>query len=352
MKKKILSLMLVLMLGCMMTGCGKDEPAADSTEAAQSEVTLGTYKGIEVTVAPVEVNQLSVNNMVTTAYNSVVTAENGGITDRAVANGDTVNIDFVGKKDDVAFEGGTSYGYNLSIGSGQFIAGFEEGLVGVMPGETVDLNLTFPADYGNEELKGAAVVFTVTVNYILPTEEDWQDSVVTAIGIEGVNTVQGLRDYAYNYYYNNALNNYNIAVENSVLQSLLDHSEFGELPQKELDRYIVIANKLMEQNATSYGMTAADFCAAYYGMDLADYANQYSESTVKQELALHEVARRENLLVSDEELETILAQEAAAAGVQTVEEFLGQATKEDYRDYLNCERALQFMVENAVINNE
>ena len=83
-----------------------------------------------------------------------------------VKKGDTANIDYVGKKDGVAFDGGTAQGYQLEIGSGTFIDGFEDGLVGVMPGETVDLNLTFPKEYPSEELAGKKVVFKVKVNEI------------------------------------------------------------------------------------------------------------------------------------------------------------------------------------------
>ena len=83
-----------------------------------------------------------------------------------VENGDNVNIDYVGKKDGEAFEGGTAEGQDLVIGSGSFIDGFEEGLIGKEIGSTVDLNLTFPEDYGVEELNGADVVFTVTINYV------------------------------------------------------------------------------------------------------------------------------------------------------------------------------------------
>lgn len=92
---------------------------------------------------------------------------------RAVEEGDTVAIDYVGKKDGVAFEGGTG-SYDLTIGSGAFIDGFEDGLIGHTIGETVDLNLTFPEDYGSEDLAGQDVVFTVTINGIYDNtgEED------------------------------------------------------------------------------------------------------------------------------------------------------------------------------------
>ena len=88
--------------------------------------------------------------------------------DRAVETGDTVNIDYEGKKDDVAFDGGTAQGYDLTIGSGSFIAGFEDGLIGAAPGETRELALSFPEDYKvNPDLAGTDVVFTATVNSLL-----------------------------------------------------------------------------------------------------------------------------------------------------------------------------------------
>jgi len=318
MKKKLLSFMAIMMVGCMLVGCGKEKPNTgaedpiEATEAVQvtldeAKVTLGEYKGIVVDIPAVSVEQSSVDLMVANAYNSAVTAENGGITNRAVADGDTANIDYVGKKDGVAFEGGTAEGYNLAIGSGRFIDGFEEGLVGVMPGQTVDLNLTFPENYGNEELNGAAVVFTVTVNYILPTEEDWQDSVVSSLGIEGVNTIQELRDYAYNYAYESAMEDYNITIQNSVLRDVLDSCTFTNIPRQYIENYTSVANNMIEQNAAAYGMDAESFCNTYYSMTLAEFVENYSQETAKQEIVLNEIAKNENLTVTDEELDDFLA---------------------------------------------
>ena len=90
---------------------------------------------------------------------------------KKVEEGDTVNIDYVGKRDGEAFDGGTASGYNLTIGSHSFIDGFEEGLVGKKVGETVDLDLTFPENYQNQEMAGVDVVFTVTINKIVEVDE-------------------------------------------------------------------------------------------------------------------------------------------------------------------------------------
>lgn len=361
MKKNVLRCMAIMMAGCMLAGCGKEnsntEEPIEASEAVQvtfdeAEVTLGEYKGLVVDIAPVTVEQSTVDLMVEEAYNSVVTAENGGITDRAVANGDTANIDYVGKKDGVAFDGGTAEGYNLLIGSGRFIDGFEEGLVGVMPGDTVDLNLTFPEEYGNEELNGAEVVFTVTVNYIMPEKDAWQDSVVSALGIEGVDTIDKLRDYAYEYYYNDAMETYNTTIQNTVLRDLLDSCEFTNIPRQYIENYTATANNIIERNASLYGTDAETFCNTYYGMTVAEFVENYSQETAKQEIALREIAKRENLTVTEEELDAFLVQSAEEQGYASVDAFMGQNSRETYRSYLICNKALQFMVDNAVINNE
>ena len=125
-------------------------------------VTLGQYKGLTIVLDGLEVTEEEIDAYIEDA------AAQAGLNQKegTVKEGDVVNIDYSGKKDGVAFDGGTAQGAALEIGSGTFIPGFEEGLIGVNTGETVDLDLTFPENYGAEELAGAETVFTVTVNYI------------------------------------------------------------------------------------------------------------------------------------------------------------------------------------------
>jgi hypothetical protein len=214
MKKKTLGLLAAVLSVAMLAGCGAKDTGngtgtatgagTESTALKDMDVdkyvTLGEYKGLEVSVDTVEVDEDEWDTLVNNVYYGNITAENGGITDRAVETGDTVNIDYEGKKDGVAFDGGTDQGYDLTIGSGQFIAGFEDGLIGVMPGETVDLDLTFPENYGNADLAGQAVVFTVTVNYIQPAQDgEFSDEVISNFGIDGVTNEEELRQYAYDF---------------------------------------------------------------------------------------------------------------------------------------------------------
>jgi len=137
------------------------------------KITLGDYKKLKAKTEKVVVNDDEINEIIERMRNGL--AEKKEVK-RIAKDGDETIIDFVGKKDDVAFDGGTGKDYPLTLGSGQFIPGFEEGIVGHKAGEVFDLELTFPADYGSAELKGAKVVFTTTLKSIneivLPEVDD------------------------------------------------------------------------------------------------------------------------------------------------------------------------------------
>lgn len=369
MKNRFWSLVSVLLAVIALAGCGTDEnesPNLNESDAEKNEslnlneadvgkneplnlnetdvekyVTLGDYRNIAVSVA-----EDYLNAMVLNTYNAYVTVEDG-ITDRAVKIGDTVDIDYEGKKDGVAFAGGTADGASLTIGSGQFIAGFEDGLIGVMPRETVDLDLTFPEGYGNAELAGQAVVFTVTVNYINPGLDDMKDSVVANIGIEGVNTVEELRQYANNYLYSDNQNDYIVQLRNIIVDELIAQSAFEEIPETyvEAARRTLSAN--LENIAASYDISADEYTSYVYGMSAEYFINAYAEMGVKQDFILQAIANREGLTVSDEELQSRLEEYASNAGYASVEEFIGEISKEDYRNAFMSEKVYEFLTEQS-----
>lgn len=380
MKKQLAMLLITAMAVTVMAGCGSDNGgAAEGSSTSQSQettgasesseegsangiaalkdmdvdslVTLGEYKGLAVTAAPAAVDDSEWDQLVNQVYNGSVTKENGGIVDRAVADGDTVNLDYAGTKDGVAFDGGTAQGQLLTIGSGQFIDGFEEGLVGVTPGETVDLNLTFPEVYDNNpDLAGAAVVFTVTVNYIVPTE--LEDTVVAAFGEEEYKTVEELRQYVYDYLYSNAQSNYNSTVENSVLNTFMTNCTFQEMPADMVEQYGQNIRANLESTAASMGADADTYTTYFYNMDAETFISSYAEESVKQSVALQAVANKEGLAVTDEELDSLLSENATNSGFGSVEEFMGNNTREEYREYFMFEKAVKFLVDNAVISAE
>ena len=382
MKNRFWCLVLVLLAVIALAGCGADEnesPNPNETDTGKNEtlnpneadmgkneildpneadmgkyetpslnetdvekyVTLGDYRNIAVSVAEDYLNALVLNT-----YNAYVTVEDG-ITDRAVETGDTVDIDYEGKKDGVAFAGGTAAGASLTIGSGQFIAGFEDGLIGVMPGRTVDLDLTFPEGYGNAELAGQAVVFTVTVNYIKPGLDEMKDSVVANIGIEGVNTAEELWQYAHDLLYSDNQNDYIVQLRNLIANELIAQSTFEEIPEAyvEAGREILVAN--LEDAAASYGISADGYTNYFYGMSAEDFVNAYAEKGVKQDFILQAIANREGLNVSDEELQSMLEEYASNAGYVSVEEFIGEISKEDFRNVFMTEKVYKFLTEQS-----
>ena len=162
MKKKIAVLAAgICALSLILTGC--------SSEISNDYVTITKYKGVEIDkVDSTKVSDDDVESQINSVLQSKATTTE--VTDRAAHNGDTVTIDYEGKKDGVAFDGGTATDAQLTLGSGTFIDGFEDGVVGHNIGDTFDLDLTFPENYGNEELAGQAVVFTVTLKAISQTD--------------------------------------------------------------------------------------------------------------------------------------------------------------------------------------
>lgn len=356
MKKKfvrILILCLVLLTG-VLGGCGSKNDEDVSEERVnlkdiplQDYITLGEYKGFKVKAAPVSVSQKEVDALVMEQVAGSVTAQQG-ILDRAVKMGDTVNIDYTGTKEGVAFSGGTAQGAILTIGSGAYIAGFEEGLVGVMPGQTVDLNLTFPKEYGNTELAGADVVFSVTVNFIIPEPND---EMVAALGASAYKTLAELEDLAYQYLYENAQYDYDATVENSIMEQLLENCTYNELPENLLKQYQLNALSSVETMASAYGVDAATYVTAFYNMSLADFAVQSAEASAKQALAFQAIAEAEGLVLDEDALSSRIEDYAASNG-STKEALLAQIDIEDFREYFMLEDVMDFLKENAVITED
>jgi len=176
MKKRILSLVMAAMLLCTMllTSCGE----FDYTKEDLSQyIELGNYKGLSFTkTEPKTVDEAAIAEYLKTTFSEFATLEDAG-EDVAAKEGDTVNIDYVGKLNGEEFEGGSGNSTDLELGSDKFIDGFEDGLIGAKKGEKKTLNLKFPEDYGNEELNGKDVVFEVTVNAVKTTVYEYDSKI-------------------------------------------------------------------------------------------------------------------------------------------------------------------------------
>lgn len=352
MKKRTIVTALLAASVLTLAGCGgksledlKDLTELGSTDLYQAAqyVDLAEYKGVEVSVEPVkQYTEEEIDIQTKQLYFSYVN-ETEGITDRAVEQGDMTNIDYEGKKDGVAFDGGTAQGQTLLIGSGQFIDGFEEGLIGVMPGETVDLDLTFPENYGNAELAGQPVVFTVTVNFI----SQMQDSKVAEIGIEDVQTVSELRAYVKDSLEQQAQSVYEENVSDAVLENLMENSVFKEIPEDMIAENRQAYVDWLDKMASSYGMDGKSYVEAY-GMNYEDTLDSYAEHYTKQMLIMEAVADAEGLGLSDEALNIRMKAFALENGLDADSLITEDASLEDYRESFLYQDVSKFLTDHAV----
>ena len=349
MKKRVgAGILAALAAVCLFAGCGEETQTVLNKMKVENYVTLGDYRNLEVSVEKYVISDEECDQLLLAVYQSNVTRENGGVLDRPVENGDIANIDFVGTRDGVAFSGGTSYGYDLEIGSGGFIPGFESGLIGAMPGETRDLNLSFPEDYkNNPDLAGQAVVFTVTVNFIQPRMEDMKDSVVAALAIDGITNVQELRQDVYDYLNRQAEQEYLYSVQDAIIMQLTDESTIGELPESYIEDYRQMYRDTIAKIASDMNTTPDMYTNYYFGMNSEDYAFLYGEVQARQELILQAIANQEGWTVGDDELDGMISDYAFEYGYLSVEELEAEVPKEQLRNYFMSERVMGHLVEMA-----
>lgn len=346
MKKRIGSVAAALLAAGLLSGCENAEKPLHQVDV-DKYVTLGDYQNISVEVEPYEVSEEDLKDLLAEVYMGYVDGDFGTV-DRAVQDGDTVIIDYVGKQDGVAFEGGTAEDAWLTIGSDSYIDGFEDGLVGVKPGETVDLNLTFPLTYqNNPDLAGAEVVFTVTVNKVIPgNEEDMDDAVAAAIELEDrkLSSIAELKQLLWELLEEEAQFNYESEQQDSLADALLTQSTFGELPEYLLEDYKAIMNRQLEEAAEYYEVTPDGYTIYFYGMTVDQFISTYLENTLKRDLALQAIANREGLGVDDEELEQRLQEEAAEGGYADVDELLDGRTRDELRTEYMSEKVYDFLL--------
>lgn len=246
----------VLASSIILAGC----EASKGLETDNIKITQ--YKEIEVDAVqkPEEVTEEAVEERIEmTLASKLETIE---ITDRPVKSGDTANIDFVGKIGGEAFEGGSAEGYPLEIGSGAFIPGFEDSIIGHSIGETFDWNGSFPEDYGNADYAGKDVVFTITVNSISQSiVPELTDEFVKSVSEKSKN-VKEYKAEVKKQLEKEGKENYENQLNSQVIQKVLENSEVPEYPEDEVEKMCV---ETIEQHKT---------IATYLNMEYEDYLQQ------------------------------------------------------------------------------
>ena len=354
MKRKIYTVAAVLVASLFLTACGSKEYLKDIK--AEKYVTLGNYMGLEASADMMEITDDYVEGYINSNFLEPK-AETVPVTGRSVQEGDIANIDFVGYQDGVAFEGGTGAGYDLTIGSGQFIDGLEAGLIGVEIGEQVSLNLTFPDSYTNPELAGQPVVFEVTVNSISEKKyPELTDELVQQLSEEGYNvgqcqTAAELNDWVYNLYYQSALSAYENEIETTMASTIMNDSTFQDPPEEMVDRFVESIEKNMSSRAASVGMTLAQYML-YQGLNEDAYRAAFEEEGVrmtKQYIMYQAIADNEGLNPTEEEVEEELSTLVTVYGYASEEELKKSVDEESIKEDLMRKKVLAFLKENGNI---
>ncbi len=321
----------------------KAESEAQTTAQGSQEdqVELGEYKGIAYTPASTEVSDEEVNaEMQALADANPIINE----VDRAAAEGDVVNIDYVGMKDGVAFDGGTASGFDLTLGSGDFIAGFEEGLIGTVKGQEVSLNLTFPEEYFNKDVAGQEVVFDVTVNAVkesVPVELD--DHFVAKY--TDYKTVEEFRRATRENLEQYAADSAEEQKKSDVFQKVMENAKVT-VSEETIQKYFDEQWKVYEEQAAAFGIDMEKLAGFYY-MDLEAFKEQIKEvagAAAKQNAVLKAIAEAEKITIQEEDREKA----AEDFGYESVEAMVESAGQDAVDNYIISEKVIEFLADQAV----
>ena len=341
--KRTLAILLAALMLCAFSACGSEGENASGGSASggageqlgkydfydydlNEYVEPGEFKGIEISAAEVAATDDEVLQKVYEYLDGKITVEKKPVTDRPVQKGDFVNIDFQGLRDGVPFEGGTAQGYDgLQIGAGQFIPGFEEGLIGVEIGQTVALDLNFPDPYpNNPDLAGVPVVFNVKVNSIQAYE---YPEITDELVAEHAPEYGGAAEF---------LAHFKAACEDekknaAVCEKVLDGAKVIKYPQKELDEFKAQVTRNYQNYADAYGVTLEQFLQQYVGVTYDTFNAQVDElarDQIKERMVWVAIARREGIVVTEEEFNAYLDFSVQTYNYASAEECLNKLGRE------------------------
>ena len=319
-----------------------------ATVATRPEVTLGQYKGLEVEKISVEVTPEEVDKKI--QEEAEKNARTITVEDRPVQDGDEIILDYEGSVDGVLFEGGKAENYPLIIGSGSFIPGFEEQLIGVEAGTDVEVNVTFPEEYHAEDLKGKAAVFKCKVHEIkakeLPEIDDEFAAEVSEFDtleeykadvkakLEEQKTAEGKEKQ-----------------EDSAVEQAVRNAQF-ELPEAMIETQVMQMTDEFAQRMRGQGLTMEQYFQ-FTGMTSEKMTEDLRPQAIKSietRLVLEAIVKAENIEVSDERFDEEIAKMADMYKMEAdkLKEYMGDKEKEQMKKDIAVQEAITFLTENAV----
>lgn len=356
MKKQFRALGYVLSLALgmtMLTGCGKKVDGVDQQSMIDKYAAycdLPDYKGLEYTETKSTVTDADVKSKIDALLEQYATKTQ--VKEGTVKEGDNVNIDFVGSLDGEEFEGGNSngQGYDLTLGSGSMIPGFEDGIIGHKIGETFNIKATFPENYGKDELNGKEADFKITINYKTDTQlPEYNDEFVASYTdaasiLEYEDSVR--KDLVEQKDESDKSQN-----ESAIMKVLVEKVTYNKYPEQEMQDLIDKSIAQQEQAASSYGYSLGDYVTARYGFqsedDFRDYVKGLAEDYMKEKIAVCAVAKDAKITVSKEEVDNYKKKIMDYYSYEDESKLNENYSSEDLVYYALAEKVVDFLLENG-----
>ena len=326
----------------------KGKPFIYTAEVAtRPEVALGKYMGVTVTKIDTSVTEDEVEAELENQRNT--NARTVTVTDRPVKEGDTAVIDFEGFVDGVAFDGGKAENHSLEIGSHSFIDTFEDQLVGKNAGDEVEVNVTFPEQYQAADLAGKPAVFKVKINEIKAKElPELNDEF--AQDVAGVDTLAEYKEELKKNLAEKKENEAKKTKEDEAIQKIIDKSKM-DLPKAMIDTQCETMVNEFAQRIAQSGLSMDQYLQ-FSGMtvdQLKEQVRPEAETRIKSSLVLEQIAKEENIEVSDEDINAEIEKMAKAYGMEAdkLKEYMGDSEKESMKRDLAITKAVDLIMENV-----
>ena len=324
-----------------------EDVAFEAVVTVMPEVSLGQYKGIEVEKQEYNVTDEMVNAEIERERENVARMID---VERPVENGDEVELDYSGTVDGVKFEGGTAEHQTLVIGSGMFIPGFEEQMIGMNLGEEKDLNVKFPDEYHSDELKGKDAVFHVKVHAVRVKELPEADDEF-AKDVSEFNTIAELRDHKKEELEKKAMNEAKAKKENDVIEKAVANATV-DIPDVMIDRQADRMLNDIRYRLSMQGISLEDYCK-YTGTKTevmkAEMKNE-AERRVKTQLVLDAIMKAEGIKAENDEVDKKI-DEYCAQFDDKAEEFKAKLNEDDkayFEDQVLLDKTINMLVDSAI----